>query len=553
MSFIALREPVLVTGLGIRDVGARLRRLWWLVAVLVLVAAAGTYLTRSSASRPKPTYTSFHVLAQADGSTEAETVQRLRLDAAAVTRPDVVARATDTLGPDADPGVADHVIAEYDTKYVGVRITATAGKPDKAQHIADAFAAALLASLEQQEKAALDQQLADIAAEASRVQDQLTIVEAFVAATPTADLKAQRDALTAQSQTLSAKAQTLSAKGPAPVGLVSLSASRPEQVAQPPGPMATRTRVAIGAAAGLIAGLLVVTVLTVSRRRVQTRAHAERAFGVPLLAAVPREKKDRALGAADGYRILRIAIEQVPARVLGAGDAPRTATRHPVSGSLRADGVVQVVLVASAASGDGRTTVAANLAASVAELGLSVVVIDAAHQRPDLHRMLGAPRSPGLHELALAERPDGDDPVEAMQAVMHDTKVPGVALVPAGVDVKNPSGLSKRVGSVVRAARAWADVVIVDTSPLLDASDALELVTEVDAVVLVARAGRTPLGAAARAAELLGYVHAPVVGAVLLGASNQAPASAARPDRAEGDEVDPDAMPVDARFEPAGR
>jgi Mrp family chromosome partitioning ATPase len=95
--------------------------------------------------------------------------------------------------------------------------------------------------------------------------------------------------------------------------------------------------------------------------------------------------------------------------------------------------------------------------------------------------------------------------------------VPGLHLVPAGKLGHQPGAHLDAELRLLEEARSLADVVIIDTAPLLAASVTRELVTMADVVVLVSRAGRTTSPAAERTAELLERLGAPTLGVALVG------------------------------------
>ncbi|HEV7863268.1 MAG TPA: CpsD/CapB family tyrosine-protein kinase [Acidimicrobiia bacterium] len=179
------------------------------------------------------------------------------------------------------------------------------------------------------------------------------------------------------------------------------------------------------------------------------------------------------------------------------------------------------MVVTSPAAGEGKTTTVAHLAAMLAEIGRSVVVVSADLRRPRLHQYFDRSGAPGLVDvLANGQGAPAFDDLDLA------TSVRGVRLVQSGPPVENPAPLLEHAGDLLRAARKMADFVLVDTPPLLVANDAVDLAGHADGVLLVARAGRTSVEAAERSAELLDRLEIPVVGVVLV-ASEEA-SSAAR-------------------------
>ena len=170
----------------------------------------------------------------------------------------------------------------------------------------------------------------------------------------------------------------------------------------------------------------------------------------------------------------------------------------------------QVILVTSPEAGDGKSTTAANLAMAYAESGQSVLLVNWDLWRPIPARVFDAEDAPAS---ASSSRPATPRCVH----YVHSTSVPGLHLVPAGKLGHQPGAQLDAELRLLEEARSLADVVIIDTAPLLAASVTRELVTMADVVVLVSRAGRTTSPAAERTAELLERLGAPTLGVALVG------------------------------------
>src|SRR5437588_4991829 len=208
--------------------------------------------------------------------------------------------------------------------------------------------------------------------------------------------------------------------------------------------------------------------------------------------AIPRSNRGRMLGAAEpsplveSYRLVQTMVAQWAGRGL--------------------------IVVTSPTGGEGKTTTVAHLAAALAETGHSVVAISADLRRPRLHDYLDRPREPGLTDL-LRGAPD----VRRLTDLNLATGLRGVRFVASGASVRNPAPLIDQLGHHLKEARELANFVLVDAPPLLVASEAADIARHADGVLLVVRAGRTSIGAAARSVELLERLGVPVLGAVLVG------------------------------------
>lgn len=180
-----------------------------------------------------------------------------------------------------------------------------------------------------------------------------------------------------------------------------------------------------------------------------------------------------------------------------------------------------VILVTSPGAKEGKSTASVNLAVALAEVGKSVLALDFDLRRPRLHQFFGEdPDQPGLADaLARSGRR------HSLQDIVKPTTIAEVRVALSGSTVPNPSELLPGARTLVAEARREADLIVIDTPPVLVASDAVQLVPAVDAVVLACRLGTTRAAEAVRARQLLARLDAPMLGMVLLGVQ---PSSAAR-------------------------
>lgn len=167
------------------------------------------------------------------------------------------------------------------------------------------------------------------------------------------------------------------------------------------------------------------------------------------------------------------------------------------------------VLVTSPRPKDGTTTVACNLAISLAQNARRVLLIDANFRRPALQELLGTAESTGLSNLLIKEG--------SLESAVVATDVPLLSLLGAGPTPPNPTELlgSEQLRALLAEAVERYDQVIIDTAPVLLASDAAVLAPAVDGLVLVVRASESSRGIARRAIGLLNSVGAHMFGAVL--------------------------------------
>lgn len=170
------------------------------------------------------------------------------------------------------------------------------------------------------------------------------------------------------------------------------------------------------------------------------------------------------------------------------------------------------VIVTSPRPNDGKTTVACNFAIAVAQSGRRVLLVDANLRRPEFDKVFQNIPAKGLSNILT-----GDGTVESCAV---ETDVPRLDVLGGGAVPPNPVELlgSEPFRAFLSEAISLYDQVIIDTAPVLVASDALVLASAVDGVIFVIRANRSSRGVARRACALLADVGAHLFGTVLNGA-----------------------------------
>lgn len=174
-----------------------------------------------------------------------------------------------------------------------------------------------------------------------------------------------------------------------------------------------------------------------------------------------------------------------------------------------------VLQITSPRPGDGKSTLAANLAVAVAQSGKSTLLIDADFRRPTAHKVFGFRKSVGMATVVNGNA----EPEEALTAI---DCVPNLTVIGCGHRPDNPSELlsSKEFLSTLEYFKERFDFVIVDTPPLLAVSDPRAVAASVDAVVMTMRIDKEARPTATRATEILRECGANIVGIVVNGIGN---------------------------------
>lgn len=289
---------------------------------------------------------------------------------------------------------------------------------------------------------------------------------------------------------------------------------RPQLVTQaaiptePVAPRPVRNGV-IALAVGLALGLVAAFVRELLDDSIKTKAQFERVGGdVPVLGLIPlvgdwKTKDNPRLvsltqpnsPAAEAYRTLRTAVQ-----------------------SLAVDRPLRSLLVTSCNAREGKTTTVANLAVALAKSGVRVVVVCCDLRRPRVHEFFGLSNEVGFTSVILGKAP-------LTGALQEVPEQPRLHVLASGPLPPNPSELlsSKRTAEVLAALQIDADIVLLDSPPVLPVTDALVLSERVDATLLVSSLRATSQREVVRSVELLAQVGAPLMGAVVNGVSEDGP------------------------------
>jgi capsular exopolysaccharide synthesis family protein len=186
----------------------------------------------------------------------------------------------------------------------------------------------------------------------------------------------------------------------------------------------------------------------------------------------------------------------------------RYASQKNGKNGTHSDEGAQTMLITSPEPGDGKTTTAVNLGITISLSGHSVLLIDADLRRPNAHKLLGLERSPGLADIL-----DGET---SLDGLIQTTVVDGLSFLAAGVPDVPPTELldSERMQTLLSAARSQFDVVIVDTPPVLAATDPVVIAPYCDSVLVVASAEKTDFRALSQVRSTLNAVGVSLGGVI---------------------------------------
>ena len=405
------------------------------------------------------------------------------------------------------PVLASQVQTVVDAEVGTVAVTVEDPNQAQAARLADEFATQAIAYLDEREQERQQAQLDVLGKRLVDLANQIGVLEGRIDGANPRDsriLTAQRDALIRTYGSTYEQSQNIEARGPDRAGLLTLE----EAVALPISrggfqPPSTRSgRMLLGSLLGLLLGAGIAILLERLDTRLRSKEEAEEAIELPVLGEIPmltrpqqRRQSVEAIdkpnsASAEAYRGLRASIRLLPVvRVPGQGPG-------------------SVVMVTSPGPREGKTSTVASLAATFARAGETVVCVDFDTRRPELHRALG------LREDAPAITNLDGMTSEDIAAMAQPTTVPNVRLIRL---LGESTELLAQAHRILAAAARNADLVLVDSPPLLAITDPRELLPTVDATLLVCRVGKTAVQNAIRADELLQRAGGRALGIVLIG------------------------------------
>jgi capsular exopolysaccharide synthesis family protein len=515
-----------------RDVLTIVRRRWPLLLLATLLGVLGGYLTTIGKDDEVQTYRGTHTLTvnndvldpaaaaeEGQGNTALTPVQYGVL----IDRGAVPVAAAERLGYTGDPtALASQIDVEANDELGTIEVSYVDENPARAARVANAFAIEFVEYLNEQTRQAIEEDRDVAQAEIDQINQQISEIEAQLAVDPpppNADsLETRLQAFQGQytiayerlreiaQRPTTAPVQTLERA----VGLpVESGLSLPDNIV---------ARLLLTGIIGLLVGVAVAMALEGIDTRIRDREQAEAAFGLPVVAEIPAMPRgyhgelvpaaDRSVPLVEAYRGLATVLALYDAHASAEeGEGVETTEAAETIGAAERERSGQVVVIVSPGPGEGKTASVSHVAVAFAEVGRDVLVLDCDFHRPRLHEIFDIRQEAGLRD-ALAWHQGS-----RLDLVTHAAS--GVRVAPAGRAVGDPARLLASAPTLIDSARKDADIVLVDTPPIMAVSDAISLAALADAVLVVCRVGRTTRTAAERTRATLDRVGATTLGVVL--------------------------------------
>lgn len=261
-----------------------------------------------------------------------------------------------------------------------------------------------------------------------------------------------------------------------------------------------RPRVLLNTTLATIFGLILATSAVLIREvlddMVKTPEEISKTHGLPILGLVAKHSA----GVTNP-----IAITQPLSPIVEAIRTLRTNIQFNGEGNL-----IATLLVTSESEGTGKTTLVSNLSVVMAQGDRRVILIDADLRRPMIHKILNLPNQRGLCEAITESNVNIED-------LLNQTDVDGLSVLTSGGNLSNPSELlsSGKMYSLLDKLKNLADIIVIDSPPVLAVTDAMILSKIADATLLVIKPDHTRRLSLKRAIDQLQQVGANIIGVVL--------------------------------------
>ena len=488
-----------------------LRRRIWILVVAVVVAVAAAYFV---SSRETPAYKAeaqvqfgsnslsqfLNPGSKVSSSVVAQQVATAAQNAHTTT---IAALALQAAGPSGAGLTPQTLLAETSitpsTTSTFITFAVTDRDPSRAQALATAYAQAYVRSSNASAIANIQPHITQLTKEIKQLQHEITVQGQQNGAGSVVGLNTELNAKQKALSTYQTALQALSNGNSVSQTATSASKVRP----------LTSRNLAMGFGLGIVIGLVLVSLAEALDTRIRSSDEVAQRLGLPLLTRIPIPprslRKAGSLGMLDdegglqteAYRKLRINL-----------DFANLQTK------------ARTIMVTSAGEQEGKSTTVGNLAVALARAGRRVILVDLDLRKPYLDHFFDLKGKPGLTDVALGN--------VTLDQAMWSIPVPGsdggpqagaLHVLPSGPMPPNPADLieSTVVSEILLDLAERADVVLIDSAPLLPVSDGVVLSNKVDAMLVVVRASTVRRPVLAELSRVLSACPAAKLGFVLTG------------------------------------
>jgi capsular exopolysaccharide synthesis family protein len=478
----------------------------WLCLLGMALAGAASYRVSSQLPRVYQAQTKLLVgspdLTNGTGDFGVQTASQLTATYSQVITTSPIIEAALAAGDiDMTPGVAVGLVNAAPVAGTQlIQITVHAGDPDFAAAFANLVAAAFMQRIQASQTdryAAVETSLANQVDQLGATQDDLTHQVADLQAQPPSTARDEQLARVQFELTQVQASYSDAQRSYQGVLLAKARSTNPITVVEPAAPTQdavqpqVRQNVLGAAGVGLVVMLLAAYLVELLDDRLRSPERVERLTGTAPIGTIPRVRAGRNSRSDD---VAANAFQTLGANVLSA-----LAARFG-----------KAIFVTNTHPGDGATTVAVNLAVTVAAAGRRVILVDANVSRPSLQQLFDVPAQIGLMGLL-------SHPKLPVAPQLSAEQLPGLRILPCGSNAPKAGPLlaSRRMHEVLTELNELADLIVVDASGVPGSEGTLALASWADGVVLVVDARRTRAASVRAAASTVRGMGANLLGIVL--------------------------------------
>jgi Mrp family chromosome partitioning ATPase len=469
---------------------AAIKRRWWLVVALALLGAVIGAIPQSERVEEQATsFTATHTMLPNEGG-DSSIVSTSQVELLATTG-EVPARVAERLNFSGNPAeLAAQMNVQFELETGALRFSTQQATAEDAEELADAFAEELNSYLAERQDDVYQERLQSSRVRVEDLQQQLDDIGVRLVAEPdNAVLVAERDAISRSYGLAFEQNQALEDSGGQLTFTTLQSAQAVPLVDRGlSAPTSRRTRAMMGMIVGGTLGIIAAVILGRLDNKIRSKEQAEEIMGMRARSTIPRVKSTE-----------RDQVVVGPGRHDPLSDSYRTVRNvvRFVQGGLETGPAARVTLIVSPGPGDGKTSMAANLAAAFAESGDRTVAVNADFRRP---RLTAAMLDAGTPELPFH--------VEDLDVVDTGSLVKGTEN--RNLKVMDLASIKGSPGDLVRALIGHmavlsdvSDEIIIDTSPIGATAEVLELLPYADVIIVVVRVGHTSIQSAERTNAIL--------------------------------------------------
>ena len=456
-------------------------------------AAAGAVPQPEQVEEQVQTFSATHTLLLNDETATEQTSAAISPSQVTlfVTTGEVPQRAADAIGFGGNPAtLASQVTSVFDFGTGALTVSTVQDSADRAELVADTFANELVTYLSERQDDVYEERLAAASGRLAELEEDLNDLTFELGLDPESPTLQAQQGATARQYSVVFEQNELLASTPPILGFTTLQRAQAVETTDQglSAPTSRSSRALLGGVVGAALGAGIALLLGQLDRRLRTREQAESVMDMRARVMIPKVRdvdRDQLVVASGRHDPL--------------SDAYRTVRNVDgfVQGPAAQNSRAKITLVVSPGPGDGKTSLAANLGAALAENGQRTILVNTDFRRPRLGSALGSNATTPLPFML-----DDLDKLD-VKSLLNKTDRANLLLMDLSSIQGTTGELVRATTDKLSALAEVADSIVIDTSPVGATAEVLELIPFADVIVVVARVGGTQISAAERTLAIL--------------------------------------------------